>query len=323
MYRDTDTLPGTDAGTARTRQARPARRILAVDDDRTALMFLEQEIADLGYDVECVGGGREALERLRSRNVLPDVIVLDKRMPDIDGLEVVRTLKKDARLGAIPVVMLTGDRGPDEIREGVDAGVFYYLTKPLDASLLRAVLGSALRDATQKQALMAEVRQHESGFALIDTCRFRFRTLDEAWDLSGFMARCFPDPARVLPGLAELLVNAVEHGNLEIGFRGKAELIRNGMLNEEIERRLALPDYANRTVEAVVTHRQGGICAIITDQGTGFDWKPFLQIDPSRASDINGRGIAKARTLSFDKLAFNETGNQVVGFVSQEAALDW
>ena len=62
---------------------------------------------------------------------------------------------------------------------------------------------------------------------------------------------------------------------------------------------------------------------VITDQGDGFDWKKFMRIDPSRAGDNHGRGIAQANATSFDKLTYNDKGNQVIAFVGLEKQLEW
>ena len=315
--------PAPIAAKRRQRRVEPSRRILAVDDDQTTLMFLEAELCELGYEVEIASAGEEALERLQQAPESFDVIVLDKIMPGLDGISVVRRAKSDPKLRHIPIVMLTGARDTEEIREGVDVGVFYYLAKPLDSSLLKSVINSALRDATQKKSLQSELSQQRQGFRLIDTCKFKFRTLEEAWDLASFMACCFPDPERVLPGLAELLINAVEHGNLEIGYERKSALVQEGTWRDEIERRLQDPDYRDRQAQAIFTHKEKGLCVVITDQGKGFDWRSYLKIDPSRAGDANGRGIAQAVTVSFDKVVFNAAGNQVVGLVSSESPLDW
>lgn len=137
------------------------------------------------------------------------------------------------------------------------------------------------------------------------------------------MAHCFPDADRVLPGLAELMINAVEHGTYDIGYERKSELIESGTLRAEVTRRQGLPEYSHRFVEALITHKDNGIYAAITDQGNGFNWKRFMTIEPSRARDNHGRGIAQANAISFDKLSFNDKGNQVIAFVNKAPQLNW
>ena len=116
---------------------------------------------------------------------------------------------------------------------------------------------------------------------------------------------------------------AVEHGNLEIGYERKAQLIHDGRLQDEIECRLTLPEYKDRHVDVGLKRREDGLCVVIMDGGRGVEWKNYLKIDPACASDSNGREIAQATIVSFDKVVSNAVGNQVVGFVSAQTEVDW
>jgi two-component system cell cycle response regulator len=297
--------------------------ILVVEDDRIERMFMEEQIKDLGHSMTAAENGQQALEKLRDMGEQIDVILMDKMMPVMDGLTAVRRIKENADYRKIPIVMITGAATAKDIQEGIDAGVFYYLTKPVNEDVLKSVLSAATREANQTRSLNEELGRHKSSFNLINTCKFHFRTLDEAESLSAFMAHCFPDPQRVLPGLAELMVNAVEHGLCEIGYDRKSELIDSGTMRAEIQRRQSLPEYKDRVAEAVITHKDNGIYAVITDPGRGFEWRRYMSIEPSRAKDNHGRGIAQANALSFDKLTYNESGNQAIAFVSKTSQINW
>ena len=297
--------------------------ILVVEDDRIERMFMEQQIKDLGHGMVTAENGQQALDTLMAMKDTIDVILMDRMMPVMDGITAVRRIKDIAELRRIPIVMITGAASARDIQEGIDAGVFYYLTKPVNEDVLKSVLSAATREATQNRTLSEELTRHKSSFNLIQTCKFNFRTMEEAESLSAFMAHCFPDATRVLPGLAELMINAVEHGTYDIGYERKSDLIESGTLRAEINRRQGLSEYAGRSVEALITHKDNGIYAVITDQGAGFNWKRFMTIEPSRARDNHGRGIAQANAISFDKLSFNEKGNQAIAFVSKTPQINW
>lgn len=297
--------------------------ILAVEDNRIERTFLEQQIHALGHAMIAAEDGRQALEILRDGTLKIDIILMDRIMPVMDGLTAVRYIKDDPRLRSIPVIMVTGATSAKEMQEGIDAGVFYYLPKPLNEDVLKSVLSAASREVDQNESLSEELKKHQTSFDLINTCKFHFRTLEEAESLSAFMAHCFPDPERALPGLGEILINAIEHGTYNIGYDLKSELVHLGTLRAEIKRRQALSEYAGKYVEAIITRKPEGVYAVITDMGEGFPWKKYMMIEPSRAMDNHGRGIAQARSISFDKLTYNQQGNQAIAFVSTSSVIDW
>jgi hypothetical protein len=157
----------------------------------------------------------------------------------------------------------------------------------------------------------APAPQKLSPLLLADNCKFRIRTVEEAMLLSPFLSAMFRDPERVRTGIFELLLNAVEHGCLGIGHELKIKLTGNRTWQTEIARRQSLPENRKKSAEVVIARRPDGIFLVITDPGTGFEWKPWLSLDPARAGDAHGRGIARARNISFDSLTYNATGNQV------------
>lgn len=141
---------------------------------------------------------------------------------------------------------------------------------------------------------------------------FRFRTLDEASALAPLLAQTCPDPQRVTLGLAELLVNAVEHGNLGITCTQTATLRREERWLDEIERRLRLPEYRQRYAEVTVRCLPDKIEFTIRDQGIGFDPVQFEASVSEPSLEPNGRGIALARSISFDQVVFEGNGNCAV-----------
>jgi len=298
-------------------------RILAVDDDRILLMMLEQKLQDQGHDVFTATNGREACEVLQRERDNVDVVLLDREMPEMNGLEVVAWMKQDRSLSRLPVIMQTGANSPEQVQEGIDAGVFYYLTKPLQDGLLNSVLSAAIRESGQQKVLRQEMSKHRNSFTLVDKCECRFRTLDEAENLSCFIANFFPDPDRVLAGLAELLINSVEHGNLGVTYEEKTELIAQGAWRDEIQKRQELAEFRDKRVEVLFAREEESLSILIQDQGKGFDWRSFMEIDPARATDNHGRGIAQANLLSFDSLEYNDVGNAVKASVTVEKELDW
>ena len=298
-------------------------KILAVEDEELSMCFLESQIQSLGHEVVTATNGQMAIDILQKNYNDIDVIIMDRHMPIMDGMEAIKRIKDDSKLKNMPIIMVTGADSVDETRDGLNAGVFYYLAKPVKEEILQSVLMAALREADHNRTLSLELQKHRASFGLIDTCRFNFKTLDEAKSLSAFIANCFKNPNRVVGGIGALLMNAVEHGNLDIGYDKKSELIAQNLWMAEIEKRQLMPEYKDKSVTATISHKNDGAYIIIEDMGRGFDWKKYIEIDPVRASHSNGRGIAQAKQTSFDKLTFNDTGNQAVAFVKNAEPFNW
>ncbi|WP_127077615.1 ATP-binding response regulator [Rhodomicrobium lacus] len=295
------------------------RKILYVDDDALNRDILRDLLCEGGYDVVEADDGDTALKRLHDTPGI-DAVLLDRMMPRMSGIEVLRAVKKDAHLADIPVIMQTGATARDQILQGIRAGVYYYLTKPYEDQMLLAIVGAALRDAAQKRRLREEVAQHRTLMGLLEQARFRFRTPQEARSLAFLIANCFPEPEAAIYGLHEMLSNAIEHGNLGITYREKTRLMLQGRLQEEIEHRLALPE--NREKWAWLSFETDSMTlrVRIRDQGAGFDWRPYLDISPERATHPHGRGIATARRMSFSSVDYVGCGNEVVcTFIADEA----
>ncbi|HYB73394.1 MAG TPA: response regulator [Candidatus Sulfotelmatobacter sp.] len=111
-------------------KATKASRILIVEDDPTSAKLLEELLATDEYHTEVAASGPEALGR--ARRGPPDLILLDVRMPDMDGFEVCRQLKADARTAAVPVLMVTALDNSRDKEEGLNAGADDYVTKPIN-----------------------------------------------------------------------------------------------------------------------------------------------------------------------------------------------
>ena len=123
-----------------------------INTNRTALVVEDEpEIADLvkfhlereGVDVTVTRSGRRALEL--ARKSIPDLLVLDLMLPDLDGLEVCRRLKENDETKKIPVVMLTARGSEADIVAGIEMGADDYVTKPFSPRVLMARLQNAMR----------------------------------------------------------------------------------------------------------------------------------------------------------------------------------
>ena len=286
--------------------------VLAVDDKETNLVLLAGMLESEGYQVVTATDGVQAWDILESNTYNFQAVLLDRVMPNMNGLEVLQKMKGHPQFQSIPVIMQTAANATNEILEGIEAGAFYYLAKPYQKKILVGIVQSAIRDYATHQQLQQELQQTARTWSFLQSGIFRFRTLKEARELGPLLANGCPDPGRAILGLSELLINAVEHGNLAISYEEKSRLEEQDQVDSEIERRLELPENSNKFVEVTFIRRDQAIDITVTDQGAGFNWQSFLTLDENRAFDSHGRVIAMARLLSFDNLEYRGCGNQVV-----------
>lgn len=289
--------------------------ILVVDDEALDLLLINEYLEQCGYRLITARNGAEAWEHLQAGARGPDVVLLDLMLPHMDGMKVLRRIKSHPRLQILPVILQTAMSAPEDIHQGIRAGAYYYLTKPLEKEMLRSVVATAVQDHLRYRRMQEEVRRTSRIFGLMSRAEFHYRSLDEGRELARLLADACPAPRKVVVGLGELLVNAVEHGNLGIGYREKGRLLELGTLDREVARRLDLPEKRDLRVDVSYQRTQGEIRVRIRDQGAGFDWRNYAAVDPRRVFDAHGRGIAVARIMSFDRVEYFGTGNEVLGVV--------
>lgn len=286
--------------------------VLVVDDDRSTLALLEGMLKKAGYLCATAESGEGALALLEAEPRRFYAILLDRRLPGMEGLDVLRCIKGDSRLMALPVILLTGSTAPDEVVEGLNAGAFYYLSKPVDPPALMAVMRTAITAHGRYRELQDCLQASGHTLTLLESGTFRFRTLEESFSLIQLLAAACPDPDSAVLGLSELAINAIEHGNLEIGYELKGRLMAAGALKAEVDRRMEDPVLGARRVTLHVQRIANLIRATIIDEGKGFDWRSCALPDPARLLDNHGRGIFMAHASGFSRLEYLGKGNTVV-----------
>ncbi|MEW5769196.1 MAG: response regulator [Pseudomonadota bacterium] len=289
---------------------RPAT-LLVVDDEEYNRDIIGEFLRDKDYTLEYAADGQEAWDMLDAWPADYDAVLLDRMMPRLDGIELLRRIKADPRLAAIPVILQTAATAPQEVSEGLRLGAYYYLAKPFPREALEAVVATALADSHNQRRMRGALARTQRVLHLLREARFAFRDLGEARGLAAELASRAAAPDSVVIGLTELMINAVEHGNLGIDYAAKSALLGEGRWEDEVTRRLADPAYAGRRVTVSCVFADGLATLTIRDEGGGFDWQEYLELRPSRAFDLHGRGIALARQLSFDSLEYLGNGNAV------------
>src|SRR5512138_1399694 len=117
-------------------------RLLVIDDNKVNRLLLARSLEQQGHNITLAESGRKGLELLRIHNF--DLVLLDIQMPEMDGYQVLSQIMSDIQLRSIPVIVTSAVEELDSVAKCIEMGAEDYLTKPLNAILLRARINSSL-----------------------------------------------------------------------------------------------------------------------------------------------------------------------------------
>ncbi len=284
--------------------------ILIVEDEEVNREMLSELVKGVGHNPITATNGREGLEQLHAQENIKGIL-LDWIMPEMDGLELLKIIKKKDAFSDIPVIMQTSKRDKKSILEGISHGAYYYLTKPYETEILLAVLRAAIEEYEKGLELKRKISEYEMNIDdFITQGNLQFRTIDDGKKIATWFGK-FSVNQFTAPGLLELFINAIEHGNLGITYDEKTKFMKANILVEEIERRLELPENIDKVVEVRFKRNIGNMDVDIIDQGDGFEYTKYLDFNPERVFDPNGRGIALANNNYFNGITYSGKGNEV------------
>ena len=232
-------------------------------------------------------------------------------MPRMSGMEVLEKMSAHPELKYIPVILQTAKVSKEDILEGLKAGAYYYLTKPFTSDMLHSIVKTAVKDRSYNKALLASLNVTKSSVKLLKNANFQFRSIDDVRAVSSLVACTCEEPEKIAMGLSELMINAIEHGNLQIGYHEKSELRKQDNWESEIAKRLKLKENVDKYASIDIVNNSTGVTFTITDQGNGFEWDEFMEFDTNRVMHNHGRGIAMANKLYFSKVEYQGNGNRV------------
>lgn len=158
----------------------PKELILVVDDEKDVRELVQYNLNKNGYKTICVGTGEDAVAKAKSE--LPNLIVLDLMLPGIDGLDVCRALKADARTKKIPIIMLTAKGEEVDIVTGLELGADDYVVKPFSPRVFIARIRAALRNKTGAPEDAEATVKH--GELIIDPARHEVKIKETLVDLT-------------------------------------------------------------------------------------------------------------------------------------------
>ncbi len=289
--------------------AKQAGSALVVDDSPTQAAELAARLTKLGYAVEQVHSCQQALESLNLRR--PDVVLSDLMMPGMDGLELVKLVR--SRWPGLPVILLTAYGTEETAPLASRHGAAGYVPKRLVERDLAKTLEEVLSVARTNRALEVvrdAVTRSRAVYRLTNDPALIPIAVSNMQDGLARMGLCDENGRlRVAMALREALLNAVEHGNLEVSSELRESL--DDSYHRATEARRCQQPYCDRRVSVEVNETPTEARYVITDEGPGFDPSKLPDpTDPANLEKASGRGLLLMRSF-MDEVAYNATGNQI------------
>ncbi|MDB4756182.1 MAG: response regulator [Pirellulaceae bacterium] len=282
--------------------------VLVVDDlhsERLIAGGLLSSQAD--FSVETAENGVVALEKIKSLN--PDLVLTDLRMPEMDGLKLVKCIREDFPL--IPTILMTSKGNEDIAVAALHAGAASYVPKKRLADELATIVRRTLASARKARfhlRLMQCAKEMkfvlENDLGLISAL---VAHMSQDTEQRGICDQ--RDAVRVATALDEALLNAYFHGNLEVDSSLKEE--SNNRFYEVAAARQKSQPYSDRCIRFTAKFSTSDATFVIKDDGPGFNSDDLP--DPTKPEYLersSGRGLLLMKTF-MDQVEFNEKGNEV------------
>lgn len=284
-------------------------RILLVEDDQVQRRRFEALLKRAGHEVLSAGTGEDALRLVDE--ALVDAVLTDLNLPDISGLDLIATAR--AKQGSLAIIAMTAFGNEEMAVEALRKGASTYIPKRSFngevLNLLEEVLAST-HEARVQERLQSCLTHTEVEYSLPNDETLVMPMVNHLLDGVARQDLCDP-PTRVRLGIAlrEAIINAMEHGNLEVG----SELRQNDEqdYHELVRQRRQEPPYSLRRVRVTARISRDEARFVIADEGPGFNRGSVA--DPTAEENLErpcGRGLLLIETF-MDHVSHNESGNQI------------
>lgn len=289
--------------------------VLIVDDSEVDRRLVGGLLPQgLEWLVEFADNGVNALDKMRLS--LPDVVITDLMMPEMDGMELVSTIRVE--YPSVPVILITAHGSESLAVEALEQGATSYVPKPLLAEKLVETVEQVLAVSKADRSYSRLIECLEStqySFALRNDPTLIPPLVDLLQQMLAGM-RCCNTTERMHVGIAleEALLNAVLLGNLEMDrpqVQEARSLLRQGIVSPLVKQRAAEPPYCDRLTRLMADISLTKATFVVRDQGRGFDVSVVPnRRDPDTLEHHEGRGLVLIKNF-MDDVWFNDAGNEI------------
>ncbi|NQV23348.1 MAG: response regulator [Rhodopirellula sp.] len=284
--------------------------LLVVDDSRVDRRLVGGLLQKTGeYEVIYAENGRDALERLELD--IPDAVLTDLHMPELNGLELVQAIKSDYPL--IPVLLMTAQGSEELAVEALRLGAASYVTKRRLGEDLISTIRQVLEAASSSRGgtrLLNRISSIVTSYVLPNETKLVHALSAQVRDTMRSM-RIFPENDRLRISIAfeESLLNALYHGNLEVSSELRDQ---DHSAYEDLARRRSLEKpYIQRQLFVDISLTQEAVRFSVRDEGPGFDPEAIPDpTDPEFLDRPSGRGLLLMRSF-MDEVIYSDGGRLV------------
>jgi hypothetical protein len=238
-----------------------------------------------------------------------EVIFIERSQSIHKELKSFKALRAEPCLRCIASIAQNDPHALEQIKLSIEAGVYNFIP----------AAGEQTAFINERPIGLPAAAAKPVPGAIWNFC-FLFQDLYDVCKLTETLSKLFPEPSRLAIGLRELMINAVEHGNLGISYEEKTKLLLEGEWENEVARRFEAPQNRNKLASIRLALDHDTPCVLIEDEGEGFSWEQYLKIHPENDTRPNGRGIAIALATSFSSLEYQGCGNRVLCHIEPVAA---
>jgi len=290
-------------------------KILIVDDNIDLLDYLKDFFMIYNYEVILAETGAEGIEKFREFS--PDIVISDMRLPDKNGNIVVKEIKEIDR--EVPIIIITGYSDHQLILSAMKNGACDLLKKPFKPNDLKYLINKieTLFRKIKVKLSSAFVQWEKRHLIIRNDLRIIRSVVDFIFSNIDYISE---DVSFMKIGLQEVLINAIEHGNLEITNQEKKELLDRGDYNKILNERVQDSAYKDKFVDIKIFSTPEYLKITVQDMGKGFD--PTQIPDPTNPENFleeYGKGIFMAIN-AFDEVEYNDIGNCVTLMKHSELA---
>lgn len=285
-------------------------KILIVDDDDITREIIENILQIDSYVLRTAINGRVGLSVFNEFN--PDLVITDIEMPDMNGLGLLAAIRKK---NADTIVLVATAHGSEEYAlQALQLHANDYIKKPIDSNLLLLRVQQYAASISAKQ----KVREVSKFITSSELTMTFGNSYDLIYNIASYLANqaggilAPEDLPMVQLGLAEMITNAIEHGNLGITYEMKSKALETiGGFSQLVAECMSDPQAIRRQVTVKSKINREWCEWVIQDEGEGFDWFSLSEeLTAKTLMSQHGRGIMLGR-LNFNEVEYSGSGNRV------------